>query len=184
MLPDEERRAPLLLVCANTASDASYDESLIVAQPAKLADRAARRDVRIGYEALAWSSHVDTNDKVFHIVEAVARPNFGLILDSFHTLIRPDDWSSLRDLSGDMISFLQVGDAKRKAPDYLTSRRHHSALPGHGDLDVAAFFRPVMATGYAGPLSLEIFNEGSQNTVADVAAASKRALDELAVAVA
>ena len=32
-------------------------------------------------------------------------------------------------------------------------------MPGEGDLDVTGFMRAVMATGYAGPISLEIFND-------------------------
>jgi sugar phosphate isomerase/epimerase len=85
----------------------------------RLADDAGRRGLRIGYEALAWSCRIDTYAKAFRIVQAVDRPNFGLILDSFHTLIRPDDWSGLAELPGDKIAFLQVGDARRMAPDYF-----------------------------------------------------------------
>ena len=43
--------------------------------------------------------------------------------------------------------------------DPLTIRRQHSRLPGHGDLNVAGFLRGVLATGYAGNVSIEIFNE-------------------------
>ena len=32
-------------------------------------------------------------------------------------------------------------------------------MPGEGDLDVTGFMRAVMATGYSGPISLEIFND-------------------------
>jgi 4-hydroxyphenylpyruvate dioxygenase len=43
-------------------------------------------------------------------------------------------------------------------------------MPGQGDLPVVAFMRAVAATGYAGPLSLEIFNDqfrgGSPKAVA------------------
>ena len=40
--------------------------------------------------------------------------------------------------------------------DFLTIRRHHSRLPGEGDLDVAGFLRAVLVTGYTGPISVEI----------------------------
>ena len=32
-------------------------------------------------------------------------------------------------------------------------------MPGEGDLDVPGFMRAVTATGYDGPLSLEVFND-------------------------
>ena len=38
-------------------------------------------------------------------------------------------------------------------------RRNHSRMPGRGDFDVAGFLRAVLATGYSGRVSLEIFNE-------------------------
>jgi len=71
-------------------------------------------------------------------VERANHPRLGLILDSFHTLVRSDDWSALRDLPGNRIFFVQVGDAPRMNVDPLTLRRHHSRLPGDGDFDLAA----------------------------------------------
>ena len=174
-----ELGAPLLLVCANTGPEVLPDAALMAAQLSELADRAARRGLRVGYEALAWSTHVFTFEKAFHLVELVNRPNLGLILDSFHTLIRADDWSSLATLPGSRIAFLQVGDAKRIDADYLTQRRHHSRLPGDGNLEVAAFARSAMATGYPGPLSLEIFNEASPDAPAAVAVAAMASLAKL-----
>jgi 4-hydroxyphenylpyruvate dioxygenase len=43
--------------------------------------------------------------------------------------------------------------------DALTLRRNHFRMPGKGDFDVAGFLRAVLATGYSGTVSLEIFNE-------------------------
>ena len=174
-----ELGAPLLLVCANTNAEASPDTSLMAAQLNELAERAARRGLRIGYEALAWSTHAFTFEKAFQVVQLAGNPNLGLVLDSFHTLIRPDDWSSLASLPGRRIAFLQVGDAKRIEADYLTQRRHHSRLPGEGDLDVVAFVRSVRTCGYAGPLSLEIFNEASTDTLPVAAAAAMSSLKKL-----
>ncbi len=43
--------------------------------------------------------------------------------------------------------------------DTLGWSRHHRNFPGQGALDVAGFLRAVHASGYAGPLSLEVFND-------------------------
>jgi 4-hydroxyphenylpyruvate dioxygenase len=43
--------------------------------------------------------------------------------------------------------------------DLLYWSRHFRNMPGEGDLPVADFMRAVAATGYNGPLSLEIFND-------------------------
>jgi 4-hydroxyphenylpyruvate dioxygenase len=171
-----ELGAPLMLVCSNTAADVVDDDECAAAQLHALAERAARRNLRIGYEALAWGTRVASFDRAWRIVERANHPSLGLILDSFHTLVRPDDWSALRDLPGDRIFFVQVGDAPRVNVDPLTLRRNHSRLPGDGDFDVPAFLRGVLATGYAGTLSLEIFNEKTPNTPLETARAAMRSL--------
>ena len=43
--------------------------------------------------------------------------------------------------------------------DLLYWSRHFRNMPGEGDLPVVDFMRAVAATGYDGPLSLEIFND-------------------------
>lgn len=154
-----ELDARLLLVCSNTGETASGDVERAATQLFQLAERAALRGIQIGYEALAWGKHVYRFDQAFRIVERANHPNLGLILDSFHTLVRPEDWSGIAELPRNRIFFLQLGDAPRIDADPLTLRRHHSRLPGHGDLDIAGFLRAVLATGYAGNLSIEIFNE-------------------------
>jgi 4-hydroxyphenylpyruvate dioxygenase len=156
-----ELGAPLMLVCSNTEADVFDDEERAAAQLSQLADRAGRRGLKIGYEALAWGTSVATFDKAFRIVERANNPHLGLVLDSFHTLVRSDDWSSLGELPANRIFFVQLGDAPRMDVDALTLRRNHSRMPGDGDFDVAGFLRAVLATGYGGTVSLEIFNEST-----------------------
>jgi len=55
-------------------------------------------------------------------------------------------------------------------------RRRHSRLTGHGDLDVAGFLRAVLATGYAGNLSIEIFNEQTSESPTATARAAMTSL--------
>ena len=43
--------------------------------------------------------------------------------------------------------------------DLLYWSRHFRNMPGEGDLDVTGFLKAVAATGYDGPISLEIFND-------------------------
>lgn len=43
--------------------------------------------------------------------------------------------------------------------DVLSWSRHFRNFPGQGALDVTGFLRAVLASGYAGPLSLEAFND-------------------------
>ena len=43
--------------------------------------------------------------------------------------------------------------------DVLQWSRHHRLFPGQGAFDLPAFLGHVLAAGYAGPLSLEVFND-------------------------
>ena len=54
---------------------------------------------------------------------------------------------------------MQLADAPKLGLDVLSWSRHFRCFPGQGDLPVGAFMEAVAATGYAGPLSLEIFND-------------------------
>ena len=54
---------------------------------------------------------------------------------------------------------MQLADAPLIDMDLLYWSRHFRNMPGQGDLPVVDFMRAVAATGYAGPLSLEIFND-------------------------
>jgi|SRR5438132_3484142 len=172
----EDLGAALMLVCSNTAADIPDDEERITTQLSELAERAGRRGLKIGYEALAWGTCVATFDKAFRIVERANNPHLGLILDSFHTLVRREDWSSLADLPANRIFFVQLGDAPALDLDALSLRRNHPRMPGQGDLDVAGFLRAVLATGYTGTVSLEIFNEKTLESAPATARAAMHAL--------
>ncbi|HET7032921.1 MAG TPA: sugar phosphate isomerase/epimerase, partial [Casimicrobiaceae bacterium] len=70
-----ELDASLLLVCSNTADNASDDVERAATQLFQLAERGARRGIRIGYEALAWGRHVFRFDQAMNVVERANHPN-------------------------------------------------------------------------------------------------------------
>lgn len=149
----------LLLVCSNTQPQAIDDPARAAADLAEMAERAGRRGLRLGYEALAWGRHVNRWRQAWEIVQRADHPALGLIVDSFHTLAVRDDPSGIADLPGDRIVFVQLADAPLLSMDPLSWSRHHRNFPGQGQLDVDGFLRAVLASGYRGPLSLEIFND-------------------------
>jgi 4-hydroxyphenylpyruvate dioxygenase len=155
----EELGAPLMLVCSSVAQATLPDPARSAAQLHALAERAARRGLRVGYEALAWGAEVRRYGEAWALVEAAAHPHLGLVLDSFHTLALDDDPAGIAAIPGDRIFFLQLADAPRMKMDVLSWSRHFRCFPGQGDLDVAGFAIAAAKAGYAGPLSLEIFND-------------------------
>lgn len=149
----------LMLVCSNTSPLATDDDDLAAAQLHELAERAAARGIRIGYEALAWGAHVKTYGHVWRIVQKAAHSHVGVILDSFHTLALGDDPSGIAAIPGERIFFVQLADAPKLNMDVLSWSRHFRCFPGQGDFDVAGFAAHAIDAGYSGPLSLEVFND-------------------------
>lgn len=155
----QELGTDLVLVCSTVHPQALGGIDRAAEDFHELGERAARRGLRVGYEALAWGTHVNDHRDAWEIVRRVDHPNIGLIVDSFHTLGRRIDPNSIRAIPGDKIFFVQLADAPLIEMDLLYWSRHFRNMPGEGDLDVVAFMQAVMATGYAGPISLEIFND-------------------------
>jgi 4-hydroxyphenylpyruvate dioxygenase len=160
----------LVLVCSSVHPQALGGVDRMADDFAALGERASRRGIRVGFEALAWGRHVNDHRDAWEVVRRADRPNVGLILDSFHTLARKIDPETIRRVPGDRIFFVQLADAPLIEMDLLYWSRHFRNMPGEGDLDLTGFMRAVAATGYDGPLSLEVFNDqfrgGSPRTIA------------------
>jgi len=150
----------LLLVCSNVQPAALDDPARAAADLREMAERAARRGLRLCYEALAWGRHVNRWRQAWDIVRQADHPALGLCLDSFHTLSLGDDLGTLAGtVPPEKIFFLQLADAPKLSMDVLSWSRHHRLFPGQGELPVAPFLRDLLATGWLGPLSLEVFND-------------------------
>lgn len=166
----QELGADLVLVCSNVSPVSLGGLDRAAADFRELGERAAKRGLRVGYEALAWGRHIHDHRDAWEIVRRADHPNVGLILDSFHTLARKIEVNSIRSIPKEKIFIVQLADAPDIDMDLLYWSRHFRNMPGEGDLDVSGFTRAVAATGYDGYLSLEIFNDqfrgGSTRTIA------------------
>lgn len=166
----QELGADLVLVCSSVHPKALGGIDRAADDLRELGERAARRGLRIGYEALAWGRYVNDHRDAWEIVRRADHTNVGLIVDSFHTLGRGLDPDTIRRIPGDKIFFVQMADAPKIDMDLLYWSRHFRNMPGEGDLPVTEFMRAVLAAGYTGPVSLEIFNDqfrgGSARTIA------------------
>lgn len=75
-------------------------EDLIISELQQLADVASAAEpvVKIAYEPLSWGLYCSTWETALRYVQRVARPNFGLCLDTFHELTKL--WGNALDPSG------------------------------------------------------------------------------------
>ena len=149
----------LMLICSSVHPQSLGGIDRAAGDLAELGAIAAEYGVRVGYEALAWGRHVDDHRDAWEIVRRADHPQIGLILDSYHTLARGIDPDTIRRIPGEKIFFVQLADAPAISMDLLYLSRHFRCMPGEGNLDVNAFMRAVLSTGYDGPLSLEVFND-------------------------
>ncbi len=155
----EELGTKLLCICSNVSEDSLGDPARSAADLAELADLAALRGFRIGFEALAWGRHVHDWMQAWDIVRMADRPNLGVVLDSFHAFARKNPIAPIAEIPGDKIALLQVADAPGILMDHMSLSRHHRCFPGQGDWPIVDFLEIAIGTGYNGPISLEIFND-------------------------
>ncbi|MDP9837230.1 4-hydroxyphenylpyruvate dioxygenase [Neorhizobium huautlense] len=149
----------LVLVCSNVSPASLGGIDRAAADFHELGERAAKRGLKVGYEALAWGRHINDHRDAWEIVRRADHANIGIILDSFHTLSRKIDINSIRSIPKDKIFIVQLADAPLIDMDLLYWSRHFRNMPGEGDLPVTEFTSAIAATGYDGYLSLEIFND-------------------------
>jgi 4-hydroxyphenylpyruvate dioxygenase len=155
----QQLETDLVLVCSNVSPVSLGGIDRAADDFRELGERAAKRGLRVGFEALAWGRHINDHRDAWEIVRRADHDNVGLILDSFHTLSRKIDVNSIRSIPKDKIFFVQLADAPLIDMDLLYWSRHFRNMPGEGDLPVTAFTKAIADTGYNGYFSLEIFND-------------------------
>lgn len=112
--------------------------------------------VRLAYEFLGFADcTVNSLAQCAAIAEKVARPNVGLVLDTFHFFAGGSSVASIREVNPEKIFIVHINDVER-AP----RRKMHDALrlfPGKGIIPLTSILRALKAIGYAGRFSVEIF---------------------------
>jgi 4-hydroxyphenylpyruvate dioxygenase len=155
----QELQTDLLLICSNVSPASLGGIDRAADDFRELGEMAATRALRVGFEALAWGRHVNDYRDAWEIVRRADHKSIGVILDSFHALAPAFPVTAIRSIPADKIFLVQLADAPKLGLDVLSWSRHFRCFPGQGDLPVLDFMESIVATGYAGPLSLEIFND-------------------------
>ena len=155
----QELGTDLLLVCSNISPISLGGIDRAADDFRELGERASARGLRVGFEALAWGRHVNDYRDAWEIVRRANHNSIGIILDSFHTLAPSFPVDPIRTIPGDRIFLVQLADAPQLDLDVLSWSRHFRCFPGQGNLAIRDFMQAIEATGYKGPLSLEIFND-------------------------
>ncbi len=166
----QELGCDLLMVCSNVSPDALGGIDRAAEDLRALGERAATRNLRVAFEALAWGRHINDYRDAWEVVRRANHPSVGLTLDSFHSLVRRTELATMRSIPSDRIFLVQMADAPLLEMDFLSWSRHYRCFPGQGELAIGDFMQALGATGFDGLLSLEIFSDrvraGSARSVA------------------
>lgn len=65
-------------------SNSTGDESVIIPELQRLADEGAKKNITLAYEGVAFAQHNPLWQDALRVVNAVNRPNFKMVIDSFH----------------------------------------------------------------------------------------------------
>ncbi|MEZ5535897.1 MAG: TIM barrel protein [Thiolinea sp.] len=155
----QELGTDLLMVCSSCSPQALGGIQRAADDFYELGERAKARNMRVAFEALAWAKHVHDYRDSWEIVRRADHPQVGICLDTFHIFSRGTDLQTVLNIPGDRIFLVQMADAPRLSMDHLSWSRHYRCFPGQGELPLDQFMEHLHATGFDGPLSLEIFND-------------------------
>ena len=155
----EQLGVDLLLVCSNVSPHSLGGINRAADDLAELGERAVKRNLRIGFEALAWGRHISDYRDAWEVVRRANHPAVGTIIDSFHVFARGHELNTLASIPGDRIFLIHVADAPKLEMDHLYWSRHFRCFPGQGHFPLDQFMNAVSATDYDGWFSLEIFND-------------------------
>ncbi|EJL88805.1 sugar phosphate isomerase/epimerase [Pantoea sp. GM01] len=139
-----------------------------------LASEAARFNMRIMYEPMAWCSVDNTLPLAWERLQRLDQPNIGLVVDLFHICALGGDASQLDGIPADRIYEVQLCDMAEMPPQEKQPlseyARHQRLLPGDGIIEVERFVDKLKSAGYSGPVGIEVFNDELKAQPADVAA--------------
>ena len=121
-----------------------------------LGSAAQRYNVGLAFEFLGQPDcSVQTLDLADEIVRLVAKPNVGLVIDSFHFYAGRSSLESIDALDADRLFIFHINDAEDLPREELEDR--HRLLPGQGILPLKAITGALHRIGYDRVTSVEIF---------------------------
>lgn len=125
---------------------------------AAVCDRAARCGLLVHVEY--WPGSRADLDTAIAVVRAAARPNGGLLVDSWHTARGPGSLPRLVAAADAPVLAVQLSDGPLLGDgDYLDETMHRRRVPGDGEFDLVGLVRALDARGSTAPLGVEVLSD-------------------------
>jgi 2-keto-myo-inositol isomerase len=155
-----ELNCPTLLVCVSGPPAGVTDEEarmLAAVEIGRAADVAARSDVGLAIEPLGRHPLVPGPREALDLIDRAGRSNVGLMLDTFHYYKSAVPLAEIAAIPIERLRILHINDCEDKPLEML--RDADRLYPTLGVIPAAAMLRPLIAAGYRGFASVEIFRE-------------------------
>ena len=140
-----------------TVVSAPVDDELID-RFGRCADLVAAEGGRLALEFLPFLP-VSTIESARAVCDAVGEARARVLIDSWHVFRGTDSLATVAATPVDSIGYIQFDDALPvigELHDEVMTRR---IWPGRGEFDLMGFAEAVKATGYRGPVSVELLNQ-------------------------
>jgi len=128
-----------------------------------LAELAAKHHVRIALEFIARSRLLGSLPTALEVIRKAAQPNVGLCLDTFHFYAGVSKLEDLDDLRPGDVEHVHFHDVPRSVPRELLVDADRLP-PGTGVIPLAKVVEALRRIGYAGALSVELFDPAVQKS--------------------
>jgi sugar phosphate isomerase/epimerase len=124
----------------------------------RLCREAAEVGAVVAIEFMPFSGIPDAQ-AALEIVDAAGEPNGKLLVDVWHVARAGTPFEEIAQLPGDVIAHVEIDDALAEPEgDLWNDTIHNRLLPGEGELDVVGFLSAIRATGYGGPIGVEVIS--------------------------
>ena len=153
--------APVLVMVCGPANGQSLEDAraTVLDGLAEVLPDAGKAGITLGIEPLhpmyaAERSVVVTLKQATDMAEALRSPNAGVVVDVFHVWWDPEIYSEIKRAGPRIVGF-HVSDWPVPLPGILMGR----GMMGDGVIEIRKLREAVDATGYTGPIEVEIFND-------------------------
>jgi sugar phosphate isomerase/epimerase len=153
--------APILVIVSGPANGQTLDDARATVRDGLLEvlPDAEKAGVTLGIEPLhpmyaAERSVIVTLKQANDLADRLSSSAAGVVVDAFHVWWDPEVMQQIERARGKIAGF-HVSDWPAPLPDVLMGR----AMMGDGVIELQKLRQAVDATGYDGPIEVEIFNE-------------------------
>jgi 4-hydroxyphenylpyruvate dioxygenase len=148
----------MLVLCSNVGDDVDRDWARAFADLQAIGELGRVHGVRIAFEPICYGSWINTYIKGWELVRDTDHSHVGLVLDAAHIFLPDTPLEPIGRIPGDKIFLVELSDFATTSLDKRELLRNYRMFPGEGVRPLRALMDRVEATGYAGPISLEVFN--------------------------